>query len=135
MGGGYRVLHQQQGHPLASRNGGLHEHRAVLYDKIGPGQHTCYHCGKVVTWQTDNAAERLHVDHLDDDKLNNDPSNLEPSCFSCNIHRTRSSRTHCPSGHPRTPENTYTAPSTGYRQCRICNRERSRRNREQARGA
>jgi hypothetical protein len=27
--------------------------------------------------------------------------------------------THCPQGHPKTPENIYTAPS-GYRQCRIC---------------
>jgi hypothetical protein len=32
----------------------------------------------------------------------------------------------CGNGHPRTPENIYIVPSTGYRQCRACNRERQR---------
>lgn len=28
-----------------------------------------------------------HVaDHLDDDRLNNDPANLVPSCIPCNTH-------------------------------------------------
>jgi hypothetical protein len=29
-------------------------------------------------------------------------------------------RTHCPSGHPYNPENTYVRPTTGHRSCRAC---------------
>ena len=36
------------------------------------------------------------------------------------------SKTHCPKGHPYTPENTYVAPN-GWRKCRICRREQHRR--------
>jgi hypothetical protein len=35
-------------------------------------------------------------------------------------------RTHCKHGHEFTPENTYTAPNNGQRQCRACMRRRSR---------
>lgn len=118
--GKYRVLTGQQGHPLAGPNGGVMEHRAVLYDKIGPGQHPCHHCGTVVEWGLD-----LHVDHLDDDPLNNDPDNLVPSCFPCNIHRTQRERPLCPRGHERTPENTYTD-KRGYHSCYPCRLEKSR---------
>jgi hypothetical protein len=31
-----------------------------------------------------------------------------------------SNRTHCPHNHEYTEENTYRAPKTGYRQCRVC---------------
>ncbi len=80
---GYRCLTSQQEHPLAVGTGSLLEHRAVLYDKIGPGSHLCHWgCGKVLTWGVD-----LFVDHLDSDRLNNDPDNLVPSCNPCNMHR------------------------------------------------
>lgn len=35
--------------------------------------------------------------------------------------------THCPKGHEYTPENTYVHPTKGYRQCRACQHEWSKR--------
>ena len=65
------------------------QHRRVLFGKIGPGQHPCYHCGKVVSWEKvyPKSLDGLVVDHLDFDKKNNDPSNLVPSCALCNLRR------------------------------------------------
>lgn len=79
---GYVML-RYQNHPLASQFGEVLEHRKVLYDSIGPGEHCCHWCQKTLAWN------EIHVDHLDDDKQNNDPSNLAPSCFKCNIDRGR----------------------------------------------
>ena len=67
-------------HPQAVfPHGWGYQHRIVLWDKIGPGQHPCVYCGQIVVWGVD-----LHVDHVDDDKTNNDPNNLVPACVSCN---------------------------------------------------
>jgi hypothetical protein len=67
------------------------KHRVVLYQKIGGGKHSCYHCGKTVTWNAHHSTDpdiALVADHLDSDKLNNDPDNLVPSCNYCNATRT-----------------------------------------------
>jgi|JI10StandDraft_1071094.scaffolds.fasta_scaffold258647_3 hypothetical protein len=84
---GYLVLTGQYGHPLTAKNGALKEHRKVLYDKIGPGTHLCHWCGREVEWLSTVRRTELCVDHLDDDKLNNDERNLVPSCFKCNWDR------------------------------------------------
>lgn len=55
-----------------------YEHRANYYDKHGEGPFPCHWCGETVTWET------LHIDHLDDDKLNNDVGNLAATCPTCN---------------------------------------------------
>lgn len=71
-------LHKIPGHPLARRDGWVYTHRQVAHDKhdgVCPG---CYWCGKEVDWRT------CHVDHLDDDKDNNEADNLEVACPSCN---------------------------------------------------
>lgn len=81
---GYAFLTGQQGHPLAYKNGSIAEHRKILYDAIGPGQHPCEWCGKLKEW-----GHGLYVDHLDDDKTNNDLANLVPSCLRCNWGRSR----------------------------------------------
>lgn len=80
---GYIRLHSQFGHPLAAGNGELLEHRKVLYEKIGPGEHKCYWCGRKLNWRRFS----LIVDHLDGDVRNNSPENLEPSCITCNTRR------------------------------------------------
>lgn len=90
---GYRVLHGQQGHALATtgpRGGQVLEHRKALYDEIGPGPHECHWngvsgCGKIsLEW---GGRSGIQADHLNGDKLNNDPENLVPSCIGCNIRR------------------------------------------------
>lgn len=73
-------------HPVAGSSGALYVHRAVLYDAIGPGSHPCYWCKATITWSA-KGKEKLVVDHLDGDKLNNAPSNLVPSCHRCNSTR------------------------------------------------
>jgi hypothetical protein len=89
---GYRILTMQQGHPLATPNGGLAEHRKVLYAKIGSGEHQCNWCGRAIRWRAEMRREDICVDHLDEDKLNNEPENLVPSCFQCNWDRQNPKR-------------------------------------------
>lgn len=85
--GGYRNLTMQYDHPLASAAGSLLEHRKVLYDKIGPGPHECHwnyfsRCGETsLEW---GGTRGVQADHLDGDRLNNDPENVVPSCLACN---------------------------------------------------
>ncbi len=78
-------------HPLAPPSGMVVVARLVLYDKIGPGPHTCHWCGNEVRWMPGSglAPGALVVDHLDFDRANDSPENLVPSCNSCNAHRTR----------------------------------------------
>jgi len=80
---GYVVLTGQHGHPLANARGRLREHRKVLYDKIGPGEHRCHWCGVMVCWE----GGTLAPDHLDWDVANNHPDNLVPCCWACNSAR------------------------------------------------
>lgn len=127
------------GHPLAHADGRVRIHRAVLYDAIGPGAHPCHWCGDLLTWK-----ENLVVDHIDADTWNNDPSNLVPSCSSCNSRRAtyvrggrggNASKTHCKNGHEFTEENTYwrknrATKSGRSRQCKQCGRDRARARQE-----
>jgi hypothetical protein len=88
---GYRILTGQQGHPLAGKMGNLPEHRKVLYEKIGSGPHPCHWhpvsgCGQL-NLQWGNGIDGIFADHLDEDRLNNDPHNLVPSCHKCNWDR------------------------------------------------
>lgn len=82
---GYRII-KWPGHPLATAQDKLPEHRAVLYAEIGPGQHGCHWCAKPLVW-TGRQSECINVDHLDHDRLNNTPENLVPSCLDCNTKR------------------------------------------------
>jgi hypothetical protein len=70
------------------------KHRVVLYKKIGGGTHVCHHCDKPVTWDAHHITDSENAlvgDHLDSDKLNNDPDNIVPSCNYCNATRTNQS--------------------------------------------
>lgn len=83
---GYRRIHRPD-HPLAAANGQVLEHRAVLFDAIGPGEHACHWCGCPVRWDGRTADDRLVVDHLDGDRLNNARENLVPAHQRCNVLR------------------------------------------------
>lgn len=78
-------------HPLADRGGRVSRHRAILYEKIGPGSHPCHWCGQIVRWMPGAKTSRgaLIVDHLDRDGWNESPENLVPSCHRCNSQRHR----------------------------------------------
>lgn len=89
---GYIMLSGKQDHPLSKLDGVLAEHRMVLHAKIGPGPHNCYWCRCVVVWSSVDWKSNLVVDHLDDDRTNNDPANLEPSCNLCNWNRGKVAR-------------------------------------------
>jgi hypothetical protein len=81
---------KRPGHPLAGDLGWVREHRVVLYDAIGSGEHACHWCSRTVSWERiyPGHPDGLVVDHLDEDPSNNDPSNLVPSCAPCNISRS-----------------------------------------------
>jgi hypothetical protein len=86
---GYSMV-KADGHPLAQMAGWAYEHRLVLLDKIGPGEHPCNWCGTTVTWERSypEHLDALVTDHLDEVKDNNDPANLVPSCAPCNFQRS-----------------------------------------------
>lgn len=67
-------------HPL-SRNNWLFEHRFVMYKKYGDNLPSCAICGKPTSWAT------CHIDHIDENRLNNSESNLRPLCRPCNTRR------------------------------------------------
>lgn len=83
--GGYVWMYEPL-HPVAGKNGALYEHRAVLYNSIGPGEHACHWCSQPVEWSA-LGPRKLVVDHLDNNKLHNDASNLVPACHACNSTR------------------------------------------------
>lgn len=79
----------------------------------------------------------LQLDHLCRVRHCVNPSHLEPVTARENLLRgdtlpARELRnTHCPSGHPYSPDNLYL--STGYRRCRTCHRARMQEQRSRAR--
>lgn len=74
--------------------------------------------------------EGLTIDHLCRVRLCLNPAHLEAVTLAANVLRGESlparnaRRTHCPQGHPYDQANTYVNPKTGWRMCRVCNRER-----------
>lgn len=75
--GGYIVLLRPD-HPLAGKGGAVGEHRLVAYranEGICPH---CFWCGCELNWA------RAVIDHLDEQKAHNSPSNLVVSCNDCN---------------------------------------------------
>lgn len=79
------ITTRRRDHPLAGARGYVYVHRANLYDKIGPGFHSCHWCGTSVAWES--STSKLTADHLDWDRRNNSPENLAPSCLPCNSKR------------------------------------------------
>jgi hypothetical protein len=76
---GYVVL--KENHPLKGSNGYVYEHRKVMYDAVGPGEHNCHWCGALLKW------DDIIIDHLNGDKGDNRLDNLRISCYPCKAER------------------------------------------------
>jgi hypothetical protein len=88
----YRSVYRP-GHPLAGSGGKVYVHRAVLYDKIGPGPADCHWCGKTLHWtSTRGDKDCLTADHLNSIGDDNSPDNLVPACPRCNTLRGQQAR-------------------------------------------
>lgn len=77
------VLVKAKGHPRSLGAARAYAHRVAFTEANGEGPFKCKWCKKPVTWRD------MHVDHLDDCKTNNSPTNLVASCPGCNTKRGR----------------------------------------------
>ena len=82
---GYMAEHWKA-HPASSKKGLLYEHRKVFYEEFGPDNHVCKWCGDSLEWGGGGKG-KLHVDHLNGEKVDNRPENLVASCHRCNVNR------------------------------------------------
>ncbi len=80
-GAGYIRLHLPE-HPLADGTGNVFEHRKVMWEATRGHNPYCFWCGEKLNWE-----DSVVIDHLDEDKVNNDASNLVISCNRCNLAR------------------------------------------------
>ena len=91
---GYQLL-DEPNHPMAQAGGYVYEHRLVLFNKLGYSITSCDLCGNVWSWDD---LYKSHVDHIDEDRTNNDISNLRPLCNSCNTRRNPKIKEHSKKG-------------------------------------
>jgi hypothetical protein len=92
---GVRRMRYLPTHPLAGKTGLVSEARVILFERLGPGWHSCHWCGKKVRWLHNRRGAvkgALVADHLDSNPLNDFPKNLVASCGTCNGTRTRAIR-------------------------------------------
>lgn len=79
------VLLSMPGHPLAKKSGLVGEHRLVAYEHFGPGPQECFWCGKKVKWDgKSRSVDKLVIDHLNENKIDNRIENLVVACNPCN---------------------------------------------------
>lgn len=94
-----RLIMFRPEHPLANAKGCVINARLVLFAKIGYGPHRCHWCTAHVLWRIEDVNLRLEADHVDGDKLNDDPANIVPSCKACNIGRKNRAQARAQRGH------------------------------------
>jgi len=80
--GGYIQLREPK-HILANSRGYVYEHRFVYYEQISKNITACEMCGKDIGWGN------AHIDHIDENRKNNDKSNLRALCNPCNTQPSR----------------------------------------------
>jgi HNH endonuclease. len=67
------------GHPMSTGDGMVYEHRAVIYHEQQGVLPSCFWCGcQVQSWR------HVVIDHLNENKQDNQVSNLAPTCNRCN---------------------------------------------------
>lgn len=108
--GGEYLYIKSPGHPLADARGWVAEHRLVAWE----------------AGLFDDPSLDIH--HRNGNKTDNRLSNLEPlsPAEHARRHAEESRKTHCVHGHAMTEENTHIR-KQGFRECRTCMRERTRR--------
>lgn len=77
------ILLRIPGHPLAQKSCNVYEHRKIIYDAYGENLPPCEFCGKPSDWHS----RKTHIDHIDENRANNDLSNLRVLCNPCNVGR------------------------------------------------
>lgn len=75
-------------HPACNASGLTNIHRLILWDKVDGKSVPCAECGEMLRWDVVSTDLNFVVgDHVDENKLNNDPSNIEPVHAACNVKR------------------------------------------------
>ncbi len=73
-----------KGHKMSLIGNYAYAHRKCLFDHYGQEVLFCELCGADWLWRP----YLDHVDHIDNDKTNNDILNLRPLCNGCNVKRS-----------------------------------------------
>ena len=90
-GGGYLHLRWTP-HPLSSTDGNVYLHRIVAYAKYKGLDPVCHYCRKPLRWKSDDWSDRVTGEHLNGNKLDNSPKNIEVACNPCNISNNNQKR-------------------------------------------
>lgn len=75
------LIESDKSHPVANKSG-IYQHRRIFFDNYGHGPFRCHWCSKWVSWE-----DRMHIDHKDGNRKNNNLSNLVAACIGCNTLR------------------------------------------------
>ena len=68
--------------------GEAYVHRQVGRIKYPEDEQECHWCTQPVFWDEEKTSKyTLIIDHIDEDRANNDPANLVASCQRCNLRR------------------------------------------------
>lgn len=66
--------------------GEVYEHRQIGRKLYPLDENDCHYCGRIVLW-SESGKNRLIIDHVDADRLNNVEANLVVACETCNLRR------------------------------------------------